>query len=161
MTLSRYFRIGILLLAPGLICGACSDTQLTAEEQLRNLLQEAEKQLEARDLNSAMVYVDPAYSDSAGRDYRALKALLFGYLLRHKSIHILSKIDHIELVSDGEAVLVVFAGLVGSPQEAEMALSTWRGDLLRLQLHFFNNSQGDWLLHRAEWRRATTQDFAL
>lgn len=161
MTLSCRFRIGLLLLFVGLLHGACSDGPLTAEEQLRGLLDEAEKQLEARDLSSVMAHVDPAYSDSAGRDFRALKALLFGYLLRHKTIHILSRIDQIELMSEAEAQIVVFAGLAGSPQEAETVLSGWRADLLRLQLLFVKDRQGEWLLHSAQWRRAAPEDFAL
>lgn len=159
MAVSSCLRIGILLLLAGLFSGACSERPLSAEEQLRGLLSKAEADLEARDLDAAMASVAPTYEDSAGRDYRALRTLLFGYLLRHKSIHILSKIDQIELVSDTQARLVVFAGLAGSAQEAETVLSGWRGELLRLRLQFEKSREGEWYLHSAQWRRATPQDF--
>jgi hypothetical protein len=106
-----------------------------------------------------MAYVDPGYEDRSGRDFRALRAMLLGYFMRHKSIHILSKIDEIVLHSEHEAGIVLFAGLAGAPQEQEMPLSQWRGDLLRLQLEF-KRRDDDWLLQKAEWRRATPQDFA-
>ncbi|MGD8911981.1 MAG: hypothetical protein PVI97_11575 [Candidatus Thiodiazotropha sp.] len=150
-------RIGIILIS--LLLVACSDTPLSPQEQLRNILSEAEVSLEARQLTSVMAYVDPGYQDKSGRDFRALKAMLLGYFMRHKSIHILSKVDEIVLHTDNEAHVVLFAGLAGNPQEKDMPLSQWRGDLLRLQLQF-SRSDDDWLLQTAEWRRASPQDFA-
>ncbi|MES9971153.1 MAG: hypothetical protein ABW092_14050 [Candidatus Thiodiazotropha sp.] len=150
---------GFLLLIMLLVAG-CSDDPLTPEEQLRSLLSEAESYLEERDLTSAMAFVDPAYGDKNGRDFRGLKAMLLGYFMRHKSIHIISKIDQIDLRSAHESEVVLFAGLAGSPQEAEMAPAQWRGDLLRLQLLFKRKDGGDWRLQMADWRRATPQDFA-
>ncbi|MBT2969508.1 MAG: hypothetical protein KME56_09455 [Candidatus Thiodiazotropha sp. (ex Ctena orbiculata)] len=151
----------LLLLFISLLHGGCSDQPLTVEEQLKNLLNQAVAHLEARDLSSAMDFVDPAYSDKDGRDFRSLKTMLVGYFLRHKSIHILAKIDQIELLSEGDAEVVVFAGLAGSPQEVELGLSQWRGDLLRLKLLFVQQRDGEWRLRSAEWRRAAPQDFSL
>jgi hypothetical protein len=151
------FRIGLILIS--LFLAACSDSPPSPQEQLRNILSEAETFLEARELSSVMAYVDPDYQDRNGRDFRALRAMLLGYFIRHKSIYILSKIDEIVLRNENEAHIVVFAGLAGNPQEKDLSLSQWRGDLLRLQLQF-KRRDNDWLLQTAEWRRASPQDLA-
>ncbi|MEW8400339.1 MAG: hypothetical protein AB2717_06545 [Candidatus Thiodiazotropha sp.] len=162
MAVSSPSRLAALLpLLISLMYGGCSDRPPSVEEQLQQLLNQAETHLEARDLSSAMAFVDPAYSDGDGRDFRALRAMLVGYFLRHKSIHIISKVDQIELLPEGDAEVVVFAGLAGSPQQVEQGLSQWRGDLLRLKLLFVAQGDGEWRLRSAEWRRAAPQDFSL
>jgi hypothetical protein len=153
------FRSAIILLLISLIISACSDAPLSPEEQLSNILKEAETYLEARDLTSAMGFVDPDYQDKTGRDFRALKAMLLGYLMRHKSIHIFSKVDTIDIHTANEAEAVVFAGLAATPQERDLTPAQWRGDLLRLELRF-KRRDDDWLLHTAQWRRAMPEDFA-
>ncbi|PVV05877.1 MAG: hypothetical protein B6D77_17495 [gamma proteobacterium symbiont of Ctena orbiculata] len=160
MAISNLSRGSTFLLLFTLFVAGCSDRPLSPEEQLRNILSEAESYLEARDLSSAMEFVDPAYEDRSGRDFRALKAMLLSYFMRHKSIHIVSKIDQIDLRAENESEVVLFAGLAGSSQEAVMAPAQWRGDLLRLQLLFKRGDGDDWRLRMAEWRRATPQDFS-
>lgn len=151
-------RISIIALLAGLLLAACGDAPLSPEAQLSHILEKAERHLEARDLSSAMSYVDPGYQDKSGRDFRALKGMLLGYLMRHKSIHILSKIEQIVLLSENEAEVVLYAGLAATPQEQDARLSQWRGDLLRLELRF-KHSDDDWLLQAARWRRAMPEDF--
>lgn len=160
MGMKSIHSLGILLVLVSFLSVGCSETPLGPEEQLRNIISEAETYLESRDLSSAMAFVDPAYRDESGRDFRELKATLLGYFMRHKSIHIISTIDQIDLRSENEAEVVLFAGLAGSQQETDMTLSQWRGELLRLQF-LFTRSDDDWRLQMAQWRRATPQDFAL
>lgn len=160
MALQIKYIFPLCLTLIAVFAAGCSDSPLSPQEQLRNLLKEAETHLEARDLSSVMAYVDPGYQDKSGRDFRALQAMLLGYFMRHKSIHILSKIDEIALPAEDEAVIVLFTGLAGNPQAQDVTLSQWRGDLLRLQLQF-KRRDDDWLLQTAQWRRATPQDFTL
>jgi hypothetical protein len=155
----NYRNVIILILSLiGLFVTACSDTPLSPEQQLSNILNEAETYLEARELTSAMAYVDPGYQDNSGRDFRALKALLLGYLMRHKSIHIFSKVDTIVIHAENEAEVVLFAGLAATSQQQDVTPAQWRGDLLRLELQF-KRRDDDWLLQTAQWRRATPLDF--
>lgn len=146
----------ILLLAHGIL--GCSDDPLSAEEQLRGTIREAESTIQARDLSATLEFVDADYRDNNGFDLRQLRAMLAGYFLRHKSIHILTTIDNIEVREDGYAQVLIYAGLAGSPQDRERSLSQWRGDLLRLELTFLQQDD-DWLVSEADWRRATPQDF--
>ena len=57
------------------------------------------------------------------------------------------------------AKVLLYAGLAGSAQEAAGPLSGWRGNLLRFELDFRRNAEGDWRLHSADWRLATREDF--
>ncbi|MCU7923683.1 MAG: hypothetical protein KZQ99_07520 [Candidatus Thiodiazotropha sp. (ex Dulcina madagascariensis)] len=157
---NRGWKLGISPFLILLLIWGCSDQPPTPEQQLRALIAEAETHLEARDLSAAMAFVDPAYRDSHGRDYRQLRAMLAGYFLRHGSIHILSRIKHIEIKTTGDAQVLVYAGLAGSPEEAAKPLSQWRGDLLRLQFHFVGD-EGEWLLKEVAWRRVRPEDFIL
>ncbi len=146
----------ILLLSHGI--GGCGGDPLSADEQLRSTIREAESYIQARDLSATLAFVHADYRDNNGFDLRQLRAMLAGYFLRHKSIHILTTIDHIELPESGRAQVLIYAGLAGSPQHRETSLSQWRGDLLRLDLTFLQQDD-DWLLSEADWRRATPQDF--
>jgi hypothetical protein len=145
----------ILLLVNGIY--GCSDDPVSADEQLRNTIREAESFIQARDLAATLEFVHPDYQDNQGFDIRKLRAMLAGYFLRHKSIHLLTSIDSIEVADTGRARVLLYAGMAGSPQERETSLSQWRGDLLRLDLSFLQQDD-DWLLRRAEWRRASPQD---
>ncbi|MEJ2621424.1 MAG: hypothetical protein P8163_14505 [Candidatus Thiodiazotropha sp.] len=155
--MQRAFSFLSVLLLAHTIWG-CSDDPLSAEEQLRHTLREAETYIQARDLSSTLGFVHQDYRDNSGHDLPQLRAMLVGYFLRHKSIHILSKIERIEVDEGGRAQVLLYAGLAGSAEQREASLSQWRGDLLRLELTF-QQQDGDWLLVQAEWRRATTQDF--
>ncbi|MCG8487329.1 MAG: hypothetical protein MI756_07660 [Chromatiales bacterium] len=146
----------ILLLAHGIL--GCSDDPLSADEQLRSTIREAESYIQARDLSATLEFVHADYRDNNGFDLRQLRAMLAGYFLRHKSIHILTTIDNIEVHENGHAKVLIYAGLAGSPQDRETSLSQWRGDLLRLDLTFLQQDE-EWLLSEADWRRATPQDF--
>jgi hypothetical protein len=156
MGLSLTFRL--FLLGSLLLVGCSSDVE-TPEQQLRRLVQAAELAVENRDLSAAMAFVDEGYQDAEGRGWPQIRGMLAGYLLRHPSIHILSKIDRIELKGETEAEMVVLAGLAGSTQEAETPLGQWRGRLIRLALNFQRNQSGEWRLKKAEWRAAQREDF--
>ncbi|MCU7796475.1 MAG: hypothetical protein KZQ73_09975, partial [Candidatus Thiodiazotropha sp. (ex Semelilucina semeliformis)] len=147
-----------LLLVLGVLSG-CGKEPVTPEVALTRLIEAGEMAVEARDLSSAMALVDPDYSDTRGNGFPQLRGLLAGYFIRHPSIYVISKIDRIELVSEREANVLVYAGLAGSAQEASGPLTGWRGNLLRLDLAFKLNDDGDWLLQRAAWRPARRDDF--
>jgi ketosteroid isomerase-like protein len=138
---------------------SCSGNVETPEQQLKQLVEAAELAVEARDLSAAMAFVDPDYKDLHAREWPQIRGLLAGYLLRHPSIHILSKVDRIELIGETGAEMVLLAGLAGSTKEAETPFSQWRGRLIRLDLSFRRNQDGDWRLLKADWRPAQREDF--
>jgi ketosteroid isomerase-like protein len=147
------------LLFSFLLLVGCSDEPQSPEVQLTQLIEAAEQAVEARDLSAVMDYVDQDYRDAGHRDRSQLRGLLAGYFMRHPSIYVVSKIDRIDLPSQGEAKVVIFAGLAASAKAAAGPLTGWRGNLLRLDLGFRFNSDGEWHLHSASWRPARREDF--
>jgi hypothetical protein len=151
---SVYTLFGLLMLS----LWGCSDEPANPDEQIRKTIQEAESSIQARNLSETLRYVHPEYRDNRGLDLKQLRRMLAGYFLRHQAIYILTSIEKIEVDEAGEASVRLFAGLAGSAQEQSSNLREWRGDLLRLDLTFILNDDA-WLLHHADWRRATPQDF--
>ncbi|MES9862432.1 MAG: hypothetical protein ABW157_19275 [Candidatus Thiodiazotropha sp. LLP2] len=150
----RKFAIALIVL---LIWG-CSDDPVSPEVQLRQTISDAESSIKARDLSATMGFVHSGYQDQNGFDLRQLRAMLAGYLLRHKSIFVLTKIEKLEIIEGGEARVLLFAGLAGTPQEQTLTFAEWRGDLMRLDLKFIHQDD-EWLLTQADWRRAGPEDF--
>lgn len=148
----------LLALALLTLCG-CGRAPETPEDQLRQLIQEAEAAVESRHLSDLTVLIDPAYTDAEGRNFYQLRGMIAGYFFRHPSIFVISRVDRIELTGDAAAKVLLYAGLAGSAQEAAGPLSGWRANLLRFELDFRRNAAGDWRLHSADWRPATREDF--
>ncbi|MCU7884329.1 MAG: hypothetical protein KZQ82_09025 [Candidatus Thiodiazotropha sp. (ex Lucinoma annulata)] len=154
----RFYRV--LFLMSILLIG-CSSEPLDPEQQLRTLITDGEAAIESRDLSAVLEMVDSRYLDKQQRDYHQLRALLAGYFLRHRSIHIISRIERIEIETGGVAQVTLYVGLAGSPQENAMPLSQWRGDLIRLQLHVVLSDDEAWLVSGADWRPAHPSDLVL
>ncbi|MET0065891.1 MAG: hypothetical protein ABW076_06060 [Candidatus Thiodiazotropha sp.] len=156
MGTERICRIALLALVLSLT--GCSADPETPEARLRATLQAAESALEARDLSDVMAFVDPAYSGHDGRDYRQLRALLIGYLLRHKSIHVLYRIEAIEIdPQTGDARVALYAGVAGGGNDTLVSFDQWRGDLLYLNLTFREQTSGEWLLTQSRWERVRAE----
>ena len=99
------------------------------------------------------------YADSGGRDKRAVGGLLAYTFLRHESIHLLTRIDAISFPEPGHALATVYAAMAGGPIPGAGALTGRRADLFRFDFVFAEEEPTRWLLVRAGWRRAHTDDF--
>ncbi len=119
--------------------------QESPEDQIKALLDAAETAVESRSLDESAKLISSDYADEAGRDRQALKRLLMGYFLRHKSIHVLKQVQEISLLSDTTARIVVFAGVAGNRPDMGDALAQWRGDLIRLEIELIMQHD-DWRL---------------
>ncbi|MCU7849971.1 MAG: hypothetical protein KZQ89_18670 [Candidatus Thiodiazotropha sp. (ex Lucinoma kastoroae)] len=159
--MSHNIRFYPLLLWMSMLVIGCSSEPTDPEQQLRTLITDGEAAIESRDLSAVLEMVDSRYLDKQQRDYHQLRALLAGYFLRHRSIHIISRIERIEIEPGGIAQVTLYAGLAGSPQEDAMPLSQWRGDLIRLQLHVVLSDDEAWRVRDADWRLAHPSDLVL
>jgi hypothetical protein len=157
--LRRWRAARLVLTLTLLSLSGCSSAPEMPEDQLRQLIQQAETAVESRSLFDVTALIDPAYTDAEGRNFYQLRGLIAGYFFRHPSIFVISRIDRIELSGDNAAKVLLYAGLAGSAQQATGPLSGWRGNLLRFELDFRRNGADDWRLYSAEWRPATREDF--
>lgn len=109
-------------------------------------------------MRRATAILSPEYRDARGRDHRTVRALLLGYLQRHRNIHLFTRITELELGADARrAEVTLFAAITAAPVQAVESLATLRADLHRFELHFVDGDEG-WQLQRANWRRAALSE---
>ena len=122
---------------------------MTPEEEIRGLIKAAESAAEARDAGALRELIADDYHDGAGRDADEIRRHLHGYLIAHQSIHLITRIDAIEVEGSAVARAQVTIGMLGRESD-----SSW--DLAAEVRHF------DLRLARVddEWRvtRAAVQE---
>lgn len=137
----------------------CSDAvDLSPEDQIRTLLDQAEGAVETRDLTEAAGLISTEYMDRSGRDRQQLRSLLAGYFLRHRQIHVLKQIQQITFSDEKHSRVILYAGITGSRAEYTNAISQWRGDFIRLEIDLVLEENEDWRVLRASWQRASRGD---
>jgi hypothetical protein len=76
--------------------------------------------------------------------------------LRHKNIHLFTRIDEIELLTENEAIVRLHVAMAGRVISDVDALSALRAQIYRFELQLAR--QGDWLLRQAAWTPASIGD---
>jgi hypothetical protein len=138
---------------------SCSSGYSAPEEQIHALLKEAEVAAEDKDIKMLKGFVSDRYTDSNGRDKRAIKGLLMYYFLRHQSIYLLTRVQAIEFPEPTLAEVTVFVAMAGRPIPSAEKLTILHADLYRFDLRLRDENKGDWKVINAEWRRAELGDF--
>lgn len=135
--------------------------QSTPEEQVMAFLERAEFRVELRDVAATTALISYDYADLWGRDREQIRRLLTGYFLRHRSLHILKKIDRITIANERSAQVVLYAALAGSAAEHSESpgIKEWRGDLIQLEADLVRESDNQWRVLRLNWRQVSKEDF--
>jgi hypothetical protein len=144
--------------ALALAASACGGDPATPEARIRALLAGAEAAAEAKDAGGLKELVSDAYADDQGQDKRAVMGLVTFYFMRHQTIHLLTRVDRIELADDGSARAGVFVAMAGTPILGLDDLARLRADLYRFDFALAEEND-DWRVTSASWRRAETADF--
>ncbi len=137
-------------------CGASAPA--SPAEQLRAAISKAESAVESREISVLKELVAAQYADTRGQDRRAVITLVQGYLLRHRSIYLFTKVDSLEVPDPDRAYATLLVAMAGRRIESVEELWDVRADLLRLDLEW-THSGGKWAVVRADWRRALVEDF--
>jgi hypothetical protein len=138
---------------------SCRSQPDSPEMQVRSLLERAEVAAEKRDAGALKRLVSETYTDTRGQDKDAIVRLLGFYFFRHKSIHLLTRVQTLEFPEPALAEVTVFVAMAGRPIPAAAELSRLRADLYRFDFVLASESPQDWQVVRAEWRRAKMDDF--
>ena len=142
-------RIALLLLCIALAaCGRDS----TPEAEIRAVLAAAEEAAESRDASTLLELIAPDYHDGRGNDAGQLRRYVRGYLIAHQSIHLLTRVDEIEILAPDLARLKATVGMLG---RESAATSSWdlAGEVYEFDLRLARED-GDWRVILAEWRPA-------
>lgn len=112
-------RFSVLLMSVFFI-SACG-TPDSPETQVRRAIDAMEKAAEARDVGDLMEFVADDFRDQYGQDRDQLRQYLVGYFIANQSIHLLTRIDELELPGPDEALVRMTVGMVGQDADAANA----------------------------------------
>jgi hypothetical protein len=146
--------VAALLLLP---LAGCQKRE-SPEQQVRALIARAEAAAEARRAGELRGYLSEQYRDEEGRDKRALEAVIRLTVLRHESIHLLTRISEVSVPQAGRARAVVHVAMAGQPLASVGEIAPLNADLHRFELDFVQEN-GEWKVVSARWRRAEPADF--
>ncbi len=136
---------------------ACSDNAESPEEEIRRFIDAGVSAAENRSVDELANLMHENYLDQKGYSKKQLGSLLRAYFLRHKNIHLLTKIDTIEILADNQAAVRMHVAMAGSVISDVDALSALRARIYRFELQLVK--QDDWLLRHAVWAPASVGDF--
>lgn len=138
---------------------ACSGEPDNPEQQIRDMIGAGEAAVEARSIMTSMGFVSSDYQDKHGRRKQEIKRLIAGYIMRNKSIHLLTRIQQVALNEDNtRADVVLYAGMAGVPLTDSDQLARIRADLYRFDLSVILED-GDWRVTSGSWHAARLTDF--
>lgn len=124
----------------------------TPEDEVRAVVAEAEEAAEARDAPALFGLVADDYQDGRGNDAREIRRYVHGYLIAHQSVHLLVRIESVELKARDLAHLSAVVGMLGQEAGGE---SDWdlAADVYQFDVTLARES-GEWKVIRADWRPA-------
>jgi len=134
-------------LAAALLLAACGPAG-TPEDEIRALIDRAEAAAEARDAGGLRALVADDYRDGDGRGAEDIRRYVQGYLIAHQSIHLITRIDAIEIRGAEVAHAIVAVGMLGRDSDATWDLAA---DIYRFDIRFARED-GEWRVTRADWR---------
>ena len=145
-----------LLIAVALLVLACSDNAISPEDEIRRFIEAGVEAGENRSVDDLSELIHPDYSDQSGYNRKQLGKLLRVYFFRHKTIHLFTRIDEIELLTDNEANVRLHVAMAGTVISDVNALSSLSARIYRFELQLFK--QQEWLLRHASWAPASIAD---
>lgn len=135
---------------------ACSEAPLSPEEEIENFLAVGQQAIEDRQHGDLSDMVSDSYKDQQGLNRKQLLGMLRGYFLRHKNIHLHSRIDSIQLQSSNRAFVVLYVAMAGKAITDINSLASLRARVVRIELQL--EKEGDWKLQQASWKNGKISD---
>ena len=138
------------------IVSSCSDQKLSREDDIRQFIEQGIEAAENRSSSDLTALIDDSYRDRRGLSKQQIKKLLLVYFLRHKNIHLFSKIRDISFHSDNEATVILHVAMAGSVIADASVLSNLRARMYKFELQLIK--QDEWMLQQAKWHQVGIQD---
>ena len=151
--------IGLLLL----LATGCADREVDKpEDRIHQYIEAGKQAAENRDTGALAALIAEDYQDDRQLDKASLIKLSRGYFLRHKNIHLFTRIDAIRLDVPPDqaqrAEVEVYVAMAGQPISHIEALSGIHARLYRFELLLIDDG-GEWQLLSARWKRARLKEF--
>ncbi|MFZ9039725.1 MAG: hypothetical protein ACO3DT_16905 [Gammaproteobacteria bacterium] len=148
-------RLLLLLWAGGPLLGCSGGTNLP-EDEIRNFIAGAVEAAERRSSGDLTQMIHDSYLDQRGYNKQQVRSLLRVYFLRHKNIHLFTRIGEIELLGDNQATARLHVAMAGSVISDIDAVSALRARIYGFELRLVK--QDEWLLQHASWKPASLVD---
>ncbi len=141
--------LALSVFACAVFCPTC--TPKTEEDQIRELMKEAGRYIEKKDISSLMDLLSDDYTDYRGRDKRQTEDMVITYFSEFRGIvvHILS--TRIDAVTPPEASIQTDAALSSGAAKVLRKLVPVSTDNYRFKIELIKN-QDRWWIRYAEWK---------
>lgn len=144
-------------LLPLLLLAACG-SPTPPEQRVRDFVATLETQAENREYTELLDHIASDYLDSRGNDKLKVAAILRGFYLRNKSVHLLVRIGNISFPAEDRASVTLHVGMARSAMSDEDTASLPRTNLHRIDMELV--ADGDsYEIVQTEWQRASAGDF--
>ncbi|MBE2295370.1 MAG: hypothetical protein IAF00_10470 [Phycisphaerales bacterium] len=142
-----------------LLMTACSGPADSPETEIRQFIARAQTAAEERNIGDLRTVIADNYSDSEGRDHKAVEQLMRLYILRNQSVHLFVRIRDIVLTGPDHAMASIAVAMAARPMNSADQLIDLNADLYRFDLELTRQAKNDWRVLRASWERAKLDDF--
>ena len=143
----------LILLSCLLFMPACSDEPDSAEQQVRQFIEQAEQQIEQRNTSGLKELISENYRDNRNLDQKGILRLALGYFLGHQNIHLFTHIKEIHITKPEQAHVKLFAATTGQPVSSMDSFINIRAQLYLFELSLIKEDD-EWQVNQARWRRA-------
>ncbi len=143
-----------LLLAA--ILAACSGNDVAPEDAIRALIERGVDAAEQRSLDGLRDLVHDSYRDQRGLGKQQLGGLLQGYFIRHRNIHLFTRVQRIEVFGNDQAEVEIFLATAGSVISDIDAISRLAARIYKVDLELV--LEDEWQVRKASWAPASLGD---
>ena len=135
------------------LLGACSDDELSREEEVKQFIESGIEAAESRNSGDLAELIDESYLDDKALNKKQLTKLVRLYFFRHKNIFLFTKFGEIEFLTDNEALVTLHVAMAGSVISDASMLTSLTAQTYKFELELIKRDE--WLLQRAKWQRAS------
>ena len=146
----------LCLLASMTLLLACSGASDSPETQIRRLIERGVEAAENRSTDDLTELLHPQYVDQQGNNQQRVATLLRAYFIRHRNIHLFTRLADIEFPAADRAVVTMHVAMAGSRIADMSVLASLRAQIYRFELHLVK--YGEWRVRQASWQRASLSD---
>ncbi len=135
---------------------ACSDDNITAEDEVKLYITNAQLAAENRNHSDLADLIDKDYRDHKGLNKKQIIEMARAYFFTHKNIYLFTQIQSIDFQQENTAFVTVYVAMAGTLISDINALSSLRARIYKFELLLIKNNE--WLLQQAKWQRAALKD---
>ena len=139
-----------------LLLQGCSDDS-SPEDQIRNFIDAGVQAAEARNVDQLGELLHDNFIDQQGNNRQQISRLLRAYFFRHRNIHLFTRIENIEFLTENEASVSMHVAMAGTVISDVNALSSLSARIYRFELQLVK--QDVWLLRHASYASANIGAF--